>query len=204
MLAERNPLQNIQVTRKQLQPLRYETSYPLPSQTALLLWPVTKQVSEQTTTNSRRHEALSNSATGVALLWMGQIYWRLELGRPLSRYTNHKANPGTQLFSTFFFWEGWREKDCICLDLIFLIFLKFSLPKKTVPCAALITSNNHPKWKWPQGLGASCLTLADLLWQLPFLTRQTPCEMLLSGAIYRQDIGDEDFNILKTLFNASS
>lgn len=28
--------------------------------------------------------------------------------------------------------------------------------------------------------------------------------MLLSGAIYMQDVEDGDFNILKTLFNASS
>lgn len=80
-----------------------------------------------------------------------EIYWRLELESPLSKYTNHKANPGTELFSMFF-GDMWREKDCICLDFIFLnlpvsYHMKSSLPKKTVPCAALIRSYNHPKMK---------------------------------------------------------
>lgn len=33
-------------------------------------------------------------------------------------YTNHKVNPGIQLFSTFV-GDRWREKDCIRLDFIF-------------------------------------------------------------------------------------
>lgn len=36
------------------------------------------------------------------------------------------------------------------------------------------------------------------------ISHKPNCEMLLSGAIYMQDTEDEDFNILKALFNASS
>lgn len=122
MLGDRNPLQNIQAARKQLRPLGHK----IPVFNPILShgrqhWPIPEQVSDQTTTSLRWHGALSNSATGIAPLWMRQIHWRLEPGSPLSRYRNHEANPGIQLPSTFFFFflrdEG--KKPAFVLILFF-------------------------------------------------------------------------------------
>jgi len=82
--------------------------------------------------------------------------------------------------------------------------MKFRSPRKLLPVKHKSDCVTTQRWKWPEGLEASQLTQAGLLWQLPFLTSQTPREMLLSGAIYMQDTEDQDFNILKILLNASS
>lgn len=82
--------------------------------------------------------------------------------------------------------------------------MKFRSPRKLLPVKHKSDCVTTQRWKWPEGLEASQLTQAGFLWQLPFLTSQTPREMLLSGAIYMQDTEDQDFNILKILLNASS
>lgn len=71
----------------------------------------------------------------------------------LSRYTNHKANPDIQLFSTFLKTGEGKKTTFVLFFFNLPIFdhIKFSLPKKTVPCAALIRSYNHPKMKMATG-----------------------------------------------------